>query len=642
MEIPHIFKYMPILGTHLLSHILLFINIFICVGYAGLTFEDFSAIRETGLTPLTGEQEGKYPRRDYIVVETVRIPRGDTVTFRAGSRIYFNRNARITVFGTLQFLGEHYNKITIGKLPFPLPKLSSDREFILDSTSIFIYAKSQVTFRHTVIADSSISIRLTDTTSFFDFDTVHCSNNKIIFPDTTYIFSSGYNSVFSSQNPDSYTSPILSLNDFSGKHNFTNVPIYYGINSYLNHNSGLIPIYKIDKNPVKRFFQRVFNRQKIDSFVRLVKDDKSSNTDCEDIEHIFFNKPNVTEALKTDSVKYDVEPEVMKFLSGETTIKILGQDVAYSFNDNHNSVTFSAPNIRTILSHGLHLLNNSKKSLTVWQEEKKLLTYSNPYKTSYAVIVAINDYQRTNDKLKRGPTGFSSRDSMVEKAMKLETVLEKLSFPKENIISLYDAEATSDRIEDAFERFWQGNDLDKIDRLLVYFGGHGDTVNNGKTPIYITYDYDSNKPSLTSFRMRELVTTHSENIKAHHIIFLIDACFSGLIIKPLGNTSSQYLEKLKRLSTIRTETDQVARNIIVASTRLQGTFWHNGGIFTSELIKGLGGKADLNNDGLIEFEELSSFLRSGVSYTASLNGVKQVPECKVLDDYGNGRVIFKP
>ncbi len=149
-----------------------------------LTPEDLSAIRETGLTALTGEQEGEYPARDYVVVETMKIPKGDTVTFMAGSRIFFHRNARITVFGTLQMLGVPRKKCTLGKMPFSLPKLSSDRKLVFDSTSIYTYSHSQLTLRHTIIADSSVKIRLTDTTSAFIFDTITCADNHFLFPDT--------------------------------------------------------------------------------------------------------------------------------------------------------------------------------------------------------------------------------------------------------------------------------------------------------------------------------------------------------------------------------------------------------------------------------------------------------------------------
>ena len=156
---------------------------------ARLTPEDIAAITETGLTTLTAEQGGgEYPVKDYVVVETMRIPRGDTVTFKGGSRILFHPNARITVFGTLQFLGTARKKITLGKLPFTLPKLSGDKKNVYDTTSIFAYRQSQLTMKHTVMADPSIKIRLTDTTSYFTLDTVTCADNHFLLPDTAFFF----------------------------------------------------------------------------------------------------------------------------------------------------------------------------------------------------------------------------------------------------------------------------------------------------------------------------------------------------------------------------------------------------------------------------------------------------------------------
>jgi hypothetical protein len=156
--------------------------------FARLAPEDLAAITETGLTALTGEQEGEYPVRDYVVVETMRISRGDTVTFTGGSRILFHPNARITVFGTLQFLGTSRNKITLGKLPFKLQKLSGDHKVVFDSTSIFVYRQSHLTLRHTIMDDSSIKIRLADTTATFTLDTVTFSDNHFLLPDTSFFF----------------------------------------------------------------------------------------------------------------------------------------------------------------------------------------------------------------------------------------------------------------------------------------------------------------------------------------------------------------------------------------------------------------------------------------------------------------------
>jgi hypothetical protein len=157
--------------------------------HAGLSTEDLAAITGTGLTALTGEQGGgEYTVRDYVVVETMRIPRGDTVKFVAGTRIFLHPDARITVHGSLILEGNAKKSITIGKLPFTLLKLSSDKKMIFDSTSIFIYRGAHLAMYHTVLADSSVRVRLTDTTSTFILEEVTCTDNRFTFPDTTLVF----------------------------------------------------------------------------------------------------------------------------------------------------------------------------------------------------------------------------------------------------------------------------------------------------------------------------------------------------------------------------------------------------------------------------------------------------------------------
>jgi hypothetical protein len=168
--------------------VLFAIVLFPCGIAARLTPEDLAAITETGLTPLTGEQEGEYPKRDYVVVETMRVKRGETVKFSAGSRVFFHPNARAIVNGALLFEGSEKLPVTIGKLPFTLLKLSSDRRAVFDSTTVFIYRNGELTMRHTIIADSTIRVRLTDSTSAMTLDKMTSAGNLFTFYDTTMYF----------------------------------------------------------------------------------------------------------------------------------------------------------------------------------------------------------------------------------------------------------------------------------------------------------------------------------------------------------------------------------------------------------------------------------------------------------------------
>jgi uncharacterized caspase-like protein len=184
----------------------------------------------------------------------------------------------------------------------------------------------------------------------------------------------------------------------------------------------------------------------------------------------------------------------------------------------------------------------------------------------------------------------------------------------------------------------------EADRLLFYFGGHGGMTIDEKTPFLVTYDYNPKMQTSTSFLMRDLTTRQAENIATHQVIMLLDACHAGLVKADLGNDmdfDEKKNKKFRELSIIRAETEPRARNLILAGTGEQRALWENGGVFTQVLIDGLMGGADLNGDGLIQFEELGIFVKNGVVEKTSTFGVRQEPVAFPLDRYGTGRVLFE-
>ena len=175
-------------GPRGMFFVLLFAVLLYGYAYGRLTPDEIAAIRETGLIPLTGEQEDEYPARDYVIVETMRVPRGKTMKFTPGTRVFFHHDARITVQGSLLFEGAPGRPVTVGECTTPLPGLSAGGKAVFDSTSIFVYRGAHLAMRHTVLDDPTIRVRFTDSTSTFEFDGLACSDNRFIFPDTTLFF----------------------------------------------------------------------------------------------------------------------------------------------------------------------------------------------------------------------------------------------------------------------------------------------------------------------------------------------------------------------------------------------------------------------------------------------------------------------
>ena len=98
------------------------------------------------------------------------------------------------------------------------------------------------------------------------------------------------------------------------------------------------------------------------------------------------------------------------------------------------------------LRPGLNTINAAGRSVLAWYEKQRLRAFENPYRESYAIIVAIDNYNEDAQKL--APLG-----EMVPNAKKLARVLAHFGFPTDHIIELYNEQATTEKIEATFRSF---------------------------------------------------------------------------------------------------------------------------------------------------------------------------------------------
>lgn len=281
-----------------------------------------------------------------------------------------------------------------------------------------------------------------------------------------------------------------------------------------------------------------------------------------------------------------------------------------------------------------------RRRLVLWMQEKRLTMWEEPYETSYALLVAIDDYGR-KALPELGSTNFSPLEGMVTRARELEDALVAVGFPRENVRTLYDQEATSTNIGSELRRFWRGGDSAGARRLFFYFGGHG-TDESGRGYL-VTYDFDEGRPGLTSLRMSELVGAHFVEADVHHMLVALDACASGLAIpSQLDGGSTEQLARFRELSIVKGDTLERARNLLVAGTEDEPAIVDRGrgGLFTQALIRGLSMEADANLDGIVQFEELAVFVRNSVRERAMMSMGYQVPSYYSADSFGNGRMLF--
>ena len=331
-------------------------------------------------------------------------------------------------------------------------------------------------------------------------------------------------------------------------------------------------------------------------------------------------------AAPKEVVRLELDDELPGELVGGGEIEINGQIAKLSFSQDRK-VAFLGDGIKP--KEGMIRLvpSNLKREFRGWIEKNKLRLFQDTYRKSYAIIIAIDDYRRTKNP-QQGPTGFDPLAGMVAQAGELRNQLISLGFPATNIIELYDNRATSTAINEKLEAFWLGGAYADADRLLIFFAGHGSFVQETKTGYLVTYDYDRKRPTLTSVLMRDLTSRHFENIMAKHITVILDACSAGLALPKFAGPPDE-IENLRRLRQFTVMQDQLsrkARNVLVAGTSEERVLVENGGVFSKYLIKGLSGAADLNNDGIIQFDELALYVKEEVRVHARQVGESQEPD----------------
>ena len=110
-----------------------------------------------------------------------------------------------------------------------------------------------------------------------------------------------------------------------------------------------------------------------------------------------------------------------------------------------------------------------------------------------------------------------------------DMLIDKFDYPEYNIRYLTDEEATLSDIKLALD------DISTIagenDRILVFYSGHGETIKgvDGTEKGYIIpYEGRQNKAYATGLAMDEILTT-SMLSQSKHMLFLMDACYSGLM-----------------------------------------------------------------------------------------------------------------
>ena len=242
---------------------------------------------------------------------------------------------------------------------------------------------------------------------------------------------------------------------------------------------------------------------------------------------------------------------------------------------------------------------------------------------SWAVVIGVDDYAH-----------WPRLSHAVRDADAIKTLLTtRLGFKPTHVISLQNQAATRTNVMAAFNEQLPRSGLKKTDNLFVFFAGHGGTrhLSSGRDLGYIIpVDAATDDLAGDAIPMTELQNI-SEALVARHVIFVMDACYSGLGLVRGGGRSGGG-------NFLRDNAHRVGRQMLTAGGADQmvadgGPGGHS--IFTWTLLQGLSGKADLNGDNIITGTELAAYIAPAVASVSA-----QTPAFGSLPGSEGGEFVF--
>lgn len=242
------------------------------------------------------------------------------------------------------------------------------------------------------------------------------------------------------------------------------------------------------------------------------------------------------------------------------------------------------------------------------------------YQGSYALIIGNSEYSNGWDRL----SGVKSD------VIAVKNVLETHGFKVE-----IEENLTSERFETRIRKFINDYGFDRDNRLIIYYAGHGYTLNSAGDKRELGYIIPSDTPLPTKdergFRQKAVdmyaINTFAKQIQAKHALFIFDSCFSGKMFA-LRNT-------LTISPFIYDKVDNPVRQFITAGDETQTV--PDESIFRKAFVRGLEGEADRNNDTFITGTELADYLKEAVT---NYSNRRQTPQYGLINDIDLDRGDF--
>ncbi len=216
------------------------------------------------------------------------------------------------------------------------------------------------------------------------------------------------------------------------------------------------------------------------------------------------------------------------------------------------------------------------------------------YRGSFALVIGAANYRN----------GWDPLPGALEDVKAISKLLSETGFEVTQVL-----DPTREELEGALRKFVEMRGQDRQNRLVIYFAGHGDTVDSSIGPLGYIVPIDVPVPrkgyvgafkanALSMLRFEEI----SRQIESKHVLFIFDSCFSGSIFQTRSASIPEAISERTAYAT---------REFLTAGTEDQQT--SDSGDFRRRLDRALRGDADLNNDGYITGVELGEYMADTVA-----------------------------
>lgn len=246
--------------------------------------------------------------------------------------------------------------------------------------------------------------------------------------------------------------------------------------------------------------------------------------------------------------------------------------------------------------------------------------YKAEYQEKFAFIIGINNYKNVNS------LEYAENDA---KSIK-DILINEYRYKEDNITLLLGEDANKENILNHYSKYI--NETFDNDSLLFYYAGHGETYMGIQGNEGFLVPYDGTQENWNTLISWKEIIEKSNLMKAKHIFYVIDACYSGLALsRGPAFASSRFLTDIL---------SRPARQVLTAGKGDQKVADAKGPIanhslFTGYFIKGIQGEAAQEN-GIITANMLMAYVSNKVGNDSNSFQTPQAGEI-----FGDGDFVFR-